>query len=196
MVRKTVIVSKVEQDVIGLFNRDITQLLSINQIAKLLGKAYPHINSKVNNLIKLKVLNKMETGRSYLCSLNLKNSLTIAMLGLDEAEKKQKLEKKFPKIADDLETVQRKFNIRTIAYSKNKLIFVLDHIYDKEAIQKIAKSFKTVEQEYYTKDDFSEYVKYNDRLLKNKTVVYSCEGFYTIVDEILPDLMSKVMFNG
>ena len=189
------IVSKVEQDVIELFNRDITQLLSINQIAKLLGKAYPHINSKVNNLIALNVLNKMEAGRSYLCSLNLKNSLTIALLSLDEAVKKQKLEKKHLKLTKEIRLIQKKFNIHTIIHSRRKLIFVLDHIYDKEAIKKFAKSLKSINSEYYTKKDFQDHIKTNILILKNKTVVYSCEKFYDILDEIMPEIMVKVMFN-
>lgn len=189
------IVSKVEQDVIELFNRDITQILSINQIAKSLEKAYPHINSKVNSLIELKVLNKMQAGRSCLCSLNLQSSLAVALLSFDEALKKQKLEKKHSQISIEIEKIVKKFKVYTVFLSGKKIYFVLDHIYDKEAIKKISGFPKKIEQEFLTLNDFQNLLLEEPGLLKNKIVIYSCEKFYELADEIFPKLLNQVMFN-
>ena len=71
--------NKLELDIIRIFNRDITALLSINQIAHKLKKAYPHINAKVNDLINEGILNKRQIGRSYLCSVNLDNDKCVEL---------------------------------------------------------------------------------------------------------------------
>ena len=190
------IVSKVEQDVVELFNRDITQILSINQIAKSLEKAYPHINSKVNNLIDLNVLKKMQAGRSYLCSLNLKSSLAIALLSFDEAVKKQKLEKKHTEIFNELNNIVKEFKVYTVFFSKKKIYFVLDHIYDKEAIKNNSKLSKKEKTEFLTLKDFQKLLLEKPELLKHKTIIYSCEKFFELTNEIFPKLMNKVIYSG
>ena len=83
--------NRLEKEILGIFDRDIYSLLSINQISKKLHKAYPYINAKVNELIKEGVLNKSQIGRSYLCSLNLNSEKTIALLSLMGTEKKEKI---------------------------------------------------------------------------------------------------------
>jgi hypothetical protein len=77
---------RLEQEIIGLFARDITAAYSIHQISKTLGKAYPHINRKVNVLIESGVLGRVVIGRAHLCSINLHSARARNLLAAVEIE--------------------------------------------------------------------------------------------------------------
>ena len=47
-----------EQKIIKVFNKDLSKFYSINSISKALKTSYPHINQKVNNLIKEGIIKK------------------------------------------------------------------------------------------------------------------------------------------
>lgn len=186
--------SKVDKDILGLFNRDIARLYSINQIAISLNKAYPHINAKVNSLIRNRILNKMVAGRSYLCSLNLNSCLTVAYLSLLEAEKKNSLEKKHPAVAEELRSVVKDFMVHTIVYHKKSIYFVLDHIYDREAIKKRMRKHRSLKLVFLTRQNFIKRLL-EKSLLRDKTVLYASEKYFEIVEEVFPRLLEKVMFD-
>ena len=93
------VVSKVGQEIIGIFNRDISASLSINQMAKILKKAYPNVNNTANNLIDENILNKNQEGHSYQCSINLENEKALLLLSLNEIMKKEKYLKKIKPVA-------------------------------------------------------------------------------------------------
>lgn len=63
--------------------------MTINQIAKSLKEHYSFVNRIVNRLIENNVIEVNKSGRSYLCSLNLRNERTLALLQLSEIEKKE-----------------------------------------------------------------------------------------------------------
>jgi hypothetical protein len=189
-----VIGNKLELEIIGLFNRDINLLLSINQIAKKLNKAYPYINSKVNDLIKEGILNKVEVGRSYLCSINLENEKAIVLLSLNEIYKKEKQLKKTPKaqhLLQELKSIKQQFKTYTVYLEKKQLTFVLDHIHDKEAIKNNYKEIKKFDLIFLTKTEFHNTILNNISVLKNKTVLYSPETYFELLNEIKDQLIGK-----
>ncbi len=180
---------KVEEQIISIFNRDITQLLSINQISKILKKAYPHINSKVNQMISEQVLSKTNIGRSYFCSINLESSKSIALLSLAESEKK--IEDGLKK---ELKNIKSEFLIYTVFMAKNRVYFVLDHLHDREAIKKKLKSLKKYELLFFSKDEFKNLVLSKPGILVETVVLYSPEKYYELLSEINKQLIGKVMF--
>jgi hypothetical protein len=60
-------------DIVGLYKENYVNVLSINEISKLLGKRYPFVHKKVKELIKEDILKSFNLGRAMLCSLNLEN---------------------------------------------------------------------------------------------------------------------------
>ena len=182
--------NKLELRIIEIFNRDITLFLSINQIAKKLNKAYPHINTKVNEFIKEGIFNKVQVGRSYLCSINLDNTKAVALLMLNDAIKKEFfLNKQSPKFAEELSKITKEFRIYTIFLSKKKIYFVLDHIHDKEAIKIISKELKRLDLMFLSKSQFQEQIIHDKNLL-DKTILYSSQKYYELLNEIKAQLFN------
>lgn len=67
--------------VVKLYSKNYVDLLSINEIAKRIGKKYPYVHKKVHEMIESGILNMTQLGRSYLCSINLENEVARGMLG-------------------------------------------------------------------------------------------------------------------
>jgi hypothetical protein len=72
--------NELEQDIIGLFAKNLKAGYTILQIAKLLGKAYPYINRKVNEFITQGILTKTVVGKSHLCHIDLESSQAKVLL--------------------------------------------------------------------------------------------------------------------
>ncbi|MBN2367387.1 hypothetical protein JXC34_00080 [Candidatus Woesearchaeota archaeon] len=188
--------NKLELDILGIFNRDITAFLSINKISKLLNKAYPHINAKVNQLIKEGILNKTEFGRSYLCSMNISNAKTVALLSLAEAVKKDKFLKKTG-LSDILTQIRKEFRIYTIFAVSSSIYFVMDHIHDKEAIKNSFKELESYSPVFLSKDEFMIRIKEEKSLFSKKIILYSPETYFELIEEIYPGILAgAIMKNG
>lgn len=182
--------NKLELKIIEIFNRDITLFLSINQIAKKLNKAYPHINTKVNEFIKEGIFNKVQIGRSYLCSINLESTKAVALLMLNDAIKKESfLKKQTTKFAEELNIIAREFRVYTIFLSRNKIYFVLDHIHDKEAIKITSKELRKSDLVFLSKSEFHSQI-IHDKSLLNKTILYSSQKYYELLNEIKAQLFN------
>ena len=112
--------SRLELKIIDLMSKNLEKKFTINEIAKTLNETYSFVNRIVNRLIKDKVIIKEKVGKAYLCSLNLKNDKTIALLHLDEVNQKEQFYKKNREIKlvleDFIEELKSKF--------KENLIFV------------------------------------------------------------------------
>jgi len=97
-----------EVDVIRLFSADLSRELTILQISKLIKKSYGYTNNKVRELIESGIINKKVIGHSILCTLNIENQQTIALLALqsaidsEEQIKKSKNEKEIRKTIKQL----------------------------------------------------------------------------------------------
>lgn len=79
---------KIELKIVDLLARNTERKLTINEIAKSLKEYYSFVHKTVNKLIKDGVVLKDQAGKSHLCSVNLENEKTIALIQLSEIEKK------------------------------------------------------------------------------------------------------------
>ena len=144
--------------IIKLFCRDLTKELTIRQISKLLKKSYAYTNKEVWNLIKADILNKKEIGRSVVCSINLKNKTTRALLTFNSA-----IESK------DYNTAElKKNNVLTAFFSKNRLYIISN------------KKFKT-SGKILTKQEFIDSVK---QIGLDNDIVYGYEKYWEIIGDI------------
>jgi hypothetical protein len=80
--------NRLEQDIIKVFQDNITETYSINALSKILRKAYPYINKKTNFFIKEEVLRKINLGNSYQCFLNLRSEKTKIFMMMNELNKR------------------------------------------------------------------------------------------------------------
>jgi predicted nucleotidyltransferase len=78
---------KLELKIIDLLAKNVERKFTINEIAKNLGEFYSFVHRIVNRLAKDGVIIKNRVGKSYICSLNLENEKTLALLQLAEIEK-------------------------------------------------------------------------------------------------------------
>jgi DNA-binding Lrp family transcriptional regulator len=190
--------NRLEQEILEVFDRDFSQLFSINQISKKLHKSYPHINAKVNNLIREGVLSKANVGRSYLCSLNLENEKSIALLMLESSERKQKAVariKNSAKFFEEIARIKSEFKVNTILLSEDNLIFVLDYIHDREAIKNMFSEIKQFELKFYDKESFSGYLLDYPHFMQSMVVLYSYEKYFEIVSSVKEKMISKALFS-
>ena len=101
----------VEQEILRAYERNLKDVLSINQISKRTKKAYPYVNKKVKLLIEQGILKRKDVGRSCLCTVNLSNKQTVMFLSLNEIAKHAQLP---PDIINAIETIEKKRMIHNI----------------------------------------------------------------------------------
>lgn len=85
---------KIQLKIVGLFSKQLAQELTINQIKNKLKRSYHYIYDNTQELIKQKIINKKIQGHSTVCSLNLKNEKTKALLILNSINEKEDFLKK------------------------------------------------------------------------------------------------------
>ncbi len=190
--------NRLEQQILEVFDRDISSLFSINQISKKLNKSYPHINAKVNNLIKEGVLSKANVGRSYLCSLNLENEKSIALLILESARKKEKAVSKIKNNSiffDEIYRIKKEFRVHTLLLANDSLFFVIDYLHDKEAIKNMFSEIKQFNLLFFDTGGFIDHLLQNPGLIRELIVLYSYEKYFEIVNSVKSKLISKTLFS-
>jgi len=120
--------SRLELKIIDLMGRNQEKRFTINEIAKVLSESYSFVNKVINRLIKDKVIIKERIGNAYLCSLNLKNDKTIALLHLNEVNRKEEFYKENKEVKLILEDFLEKLKLR---FKKNLIFVVLFGSYAK-----------------------------------------------------------------
>jgi hypothetical protein len=168
-----------QQDIIGLYDNNLKNVFSINQIASLLKKKYPYINKKVTGMIDEGILKKLEIGRSYLCSLNLKNEKTLLLLAFNEMHKKKGLQE-LGKIEETLENLKKEVIIfSAVGVHKNSRI---QELYIISPSKKAIKApFKTI---FVDENRIKEMLADKDCLLfKSHIVFYGAEKFFEYILE-------------
>jgi hypothetical protein len=188
-----VIGNELEQEIISLYSKDISSLYSINQIAHKLGKKYPYINKKVTLLIKNNIFRKTVIGRSYLCSLNLKNDETLYLLILNEIHKKSSELKQNPRlqeVIDYVDKAKKLINLQLVLKSRDRILFVLDKPEEKEQFEKailkqVMKDYKT---EIHTKESFLKEMLKTKELHEKHTILHGYERYYEYIREIEDEL--------
>lgn len=185
--------NKLEQEIIGLYNEDITALYSINEIAKKLDKAYPYINKKVNSLIKSKILKKTEIGRSYLCTVNLENDEAVWLLVLNEIQARKKVirkEKKITRVLDFIHEARQAIPIHLALKTNNHLVFVVETEEDKKILRK-SKTLKEYKTEAHTKAEFLELLLKDKTILQDHSILHGYEKYYQYIREVKGALRIK-----
>ncbi|MFZ2970186.1 MAG: hypothetical protein WA063_03505, partial [Minisyncoccia bacterium] len=82
-------IMKLELKIVDLLARNAEKRFVINEIAEALGEYYSFVHRTVGRLSKEGVIKKEKAGKSFLCSLNLENEKTLALIKLGEIEKKE-----------------------------------------------------------------------------------------------------------
>lgn len=172
--------NKLEQEIIQLYDCNLVNLFSINQISKKLNKKYPYINKKVSSLLDMGIMKKIVIGRSHLCSLNLDNEKTRLLLGLNEINKKLKIKtKEYDEFIEDNEDI----DICSIIKSGKKTVFILS---DLKKRRKIERSFP--ESIIIEKSEFLDLISEMPRVYENHTVIYGYEKFFELIKKSANEL--------
>lgn len=176
-----------EIEIIELFRQDITILLSINQIAKNLGKSYPYIYKKVISFIEQGILNKTTIGSSSLCSINLQSEEAIILLSINEILHKKKVLEKDDKIKATIFKIReigKEIPIQTSILVDDKIVLVTDNKFYQRALHKEFSGAIILTK-----------IEFQDRVLEDynptHTLLYQNEKYYEIMGEIERELKIK-----
>jgi hypothetical protein len=186
--------NKLEQDIISVFEENLTETFSINSISKKLKKSYPNINKKSHFLLKEGILGKIDIGKSYQCFLNLNNDKAKIFLAMIEINKKDALIVKNPHFRDiilELFQLAKKFGIETIVMHKKNLIFISQEHYDKEDVLEqtlLTQQFNII---FLNRKDFQEQFLVNNDLQKYHHVLLNTENYVNIISELNDVLLTK-----
>jgi len=191
-----VIGNELEQEIISLYTKDISSIYSINQIANRLGKKYPYINKKVNRLIKNKIFKKTIIGRSYLCSLNLKNDETIYLLILNEIRKKKAeltLNPQLQEVLDYIDKAKKVVSLQLVLKTKHRILFVLDKEEERQRFEKaiVKQAMKNYKIEIHTKQSFLKELLGDKGLQENHVILHGYEKYYEYIQEVEDELKLK-----
>ncbi|MBT3408935.1 hypothetical protein HN415_09750 [Candidatus Woesearchaeota archaeon] len=173
--------NQLEKDIISLYDSNLVNLFSINQIATKLKKKYPYINKKVTDLINNKILNKIIVGKSYLCSLNFNNPETILLLSLQELKKKKTISTE--NINNFIEKNQLNITIHSIIKYNSKLLFVIENLSDRRKIQR-----EFIDCLVADKKEFLDLLSEEKKLFTNHTILYGAEKFFELLKIELNEL--------
>jgi len=109
---------KLELKVVDLLARNAEKKFTINEIAKALEEYYSFAHRTVSRLIKDGVIIKEKAGNSHLCSLNMANEKTPALMQLSEIERRDEFlsdNKELKLILDDfVKSIESQINVISI----------------------------------------------------------------------------------
>lgn len=190
-----------ELRIVDLLARNLEKKFTINEIARTLKAYYSFVHKTVNKLIEDKVIIKEKAGKSYLCSLNIENEKTLALIQLSEIEKNNEFysnNKEARLILEDfVQSVQLQFNAISIilfgSYAKNTAtkesdIDILLISKEKSRIEKITKEIyakygKEINVIVMTSNEFK---KQKDKavikeIINNHCILYGVVNFVNLV---------------
>jgi hypothetical protein len=119
--------NELEQSIIGLYAKDLSAGFTILQIAKLLGKAYPYINRKVNDFITEGIFTKTVVGKSHLCRIDPHNPKAIVLLTihwLRAIESRKINEPSFESLLSEISTLRLSHNALAAIETEEGIIIV------------------------------------------------------------------------
>ncbi len=128
---ETLIGNELELKIIGLYESDLSAGFTILQISKLLGKAYPYINKKVNEFISEEIFRKTVVGKSYLCRLNLGSNQTKILLSLIEIKKLESRliqDSTMSAILAELNLLRQQFCVLSAAEISGQVVIIGDNL--------------------------------------------------------------------
>ena len=162
----------VEKRIIGLLRDNPDTIFSISTIAKRLNIAYSHSHKFVKKLSAKGILKQQKIGNTIICTLNLKNTLTLARLAELEYEQTSKWIEKNPKAEKIFEKIEVvKDDVHSILIHGNKIILLIP--------------------EKITNSDFSLFrnrtVMTRNQMIKNKSyyknavILYGAEAYISLI---------------
>lgn len=178
--------NSLEQEIIGLYNAELTASYSINEIAKRLNKTYPYIYKKVSMLISQGILKKVVIGRSYLCSINFSNDTAILLLSLNEVSKKKRLLRNNPRISallQHLETKKKQYKLQSVVKVKDRLLII-------SSLKSLGARLSP-RPIMLNENSFQEYLVQHKEATSDHVVLYSCEKYFECVKEVEGKLRLK-----
>ncbi|MGV8150806.1 MAG: hypothetical protein ACP5NV_03710 [Candidatus Woesearchaeota archaeon] len=119
--------NKLEQSIINVFQKHPTETFSINQVSKIIKKAYPHINRKSNYFLKEGILRKINIGKSYQCYLNIKSEkarLFMAANEINRLEENVAKNKNLRLAVEESIKIVDKYPVECILYLRSNIIIV------------------------------------------------------------------------
>jgi predicted nucleotidyltransferase len=191
---------KIELKIVDLLARNPERKFTINGIAKSLNEYYFNVHRTISKLIKDNVIIKEKVGKSYLCSINLRNEKSFALIQLSEIERRNNFynsNKEIKVILEDLvETLKSIDPISIIlfgSYAKGSasresdidilLISKTKPMVDKIAKEMYAKYDKEINLIAISLNDFK---KQKDKalikeIIRNHYVLYGVGNFVNLV---------------
>ncbi len=163
---------KIELKIIDFLAKNIDKKFTINEIAKAIKEYYSFAHKKVIELIKDGIILKTRAGKAYLCTLNLENEKTLALIQLSEIEKRNEFyenNKEMKLILEDLvKALEPKYCILSVvlfgSYAKGNateesdidiLLLTKNSLNIEKATREIhAKYGKDINSVVMTRDDF------------------------------------------
>jgi hypothetical protein len=175
-------ISQFALDTFRLYDSNLVNVFSINQIAKKLGKPYAYVNNHTRRLIDQGLLSKIEIGRSHMCALNFSNEETMILLCLMEIEKKQ------GQASQEIDAFLEKktFTVHFVLSAGGRLIFVIEDLRHRLEIQE-----RFSESLVLTIPEFSNYLVETEVIFKSHVIFYGCQRFFEVVKRSLRELQNK-----
>jgi hypothetical protein len=168
--------------IVGLLSKDINKLYSISEISKLLGSAYSHSNSFVNELAKEKVIKIIKIANANICTLNLKENLTFGYLLLHEysllkewVTHNQQKSAKINLFVSRLK--EKKIAIDSVFVSKSNVFIIVQNV-SAELSKDIVKEQVGLN---YVVIDRSKFIENQSQFLLDRTIFYGAERFWECV---------------
>lgn len=198
--------SKEELKTIEFFKQDLFKTYSILEIMKSLHKrSYSGVFNIIKKLEKLGMIKIEKKGQANICSLNLKNNLTLAYLSLTEelnAIKSKHLPHK--NINELISNIKTPFFIFLVtgSYASKKqtpksdldIVIIIDDSMDKKKISaslnKGELMIPAVHSYVFTKSEFFEMLtnkekNYGKEIATNKIIIYGAYAYYKILEEAI-----------
>lgn len=167
-------------DIIALYDSNLLNLFSINEISKRLGKKYPYVNKKVTSLIEEGILQKITIGRSHLCSLNLENEKTILLLSLNEMNKHAPDKKK---VKEFIRRYNLGFTVYSVVKYEDKLVFILNNLRERRKIENHFDNAIALDE-----SEFLDMMAEDSSLFSNHIVLYGYERFFELITNAREEL--------
>lgn len=199
--KSSMIGNNLEQDIISVFQKNLSSTFSINQVAKALHKAYPYINKKANYFLDEGILKKISIGRSYQCFLNMKSEKTKILMSINEINKKYSFLKKNPWVSEFQSRIDTKEKVVTIIISKKSIIIVFEKepVHYQSAKQFLRKYLEDAEIKNYelffmSIENFKREIM--STYSEDSIIIHNVDVYLAILSEISDKLLLKGLINN
>ncbi|MFH1174613.1 MAG: hypothetical protein V1725_05740 [archaeon] len=186
--------TRIEQDIVHVFARDLTRSYSIHQLSKELHKQYPSIHRTATRMIREGILTKNVIGRSFLCSLNFHEPQAALLFAQAELQQRNAFfsarENKNSNLLKTLNLLTKQLPIKLILHVHNSYYVVVPE----ETKRQLHFLPNTVV--LLTREEFQTKLLNDTALLKEKTVIYSFESYAEMIADVQDQIRVKWLLEG